>query len=193
MNYGRDHVSISLRCTPFLSVGAGLLEEGERVISIAPTRTPIHIISGKLIAYREQLPVLSSYDITVHRSQSLSLQGVAIGFRGEVNSRWNPIGKVYVALSRCTSISGLWVKGLRNINISVSTPDLRLMKGVEIIRKMMPNRVTSKQRTEHMLYELEICNPVRSIKRQRTTYYMQHCNYNGNAQDKKKENIIEWT
>ena len=99
MNSGRDHVSISLLCTPFLSVGAGLLEEGERFISIAPTRTPIHSISGKVIAYREQLPVIPAYAITVHRSQSLSLKRVAIDFRGEVNSRWNPFGKVYVALS----------------------------------------------------------------------------------------------
>ena len=85
------------------------------------------------------------------------------------------------------------MKGLRNDHISVSPSALRLMKGIETIRRMVPNRVTSKQRTEHTFCELEFHKPVRSIKRQRTTYNMQPCSYNGNAADTEKENIVEWT
>ena len=85
-----------------------------------PLQIPIHDRSGVVIACREQVPVIPAYAITVSRSQSLSLDKVAIDFKHPVARRWAPEGLVCITLSRCRCLSGLWIRGLEHGFIQTS-------------------------------------------------------------------------
>ncbi len=95
----------------------------------------------ELLAYREQLPVVSAYAITVHRSQGLTLRKLAMDFRSVCS--WVPTGMAYVALSRCTSLSGIWVRGLEQRHISVNKFAKKLTEDVKKLRQHFARRVIS--------------------------------------------------
>lgn len=76
-------------------------------LTVGAQMYPIHQYNGEVVACRQQLPIISAYAMTVHRSQGMTLSTVAIDFTSVDN--WRPYGMVYVALSRCTTMNGLWV------------------------------------------------------------------------------------
>lgn len=77
------------------------------------------------LASRSQIPLRLAYAISIHKSQSLSLDKVCIDFEGTFES-----GQAYVALSRVRSKSGLSVKNLRPNLIKANK------KAVEFYKKM---------------------------------------------------------
>ena len=109
--------------------------------TVEPLQIPIHDKSGVVIACREQVPVIPAYAITVHRSQSLSLDKVAIDFKYSVARRWAPEGLVYVALSRCRCLSGLWIRGLEHDYIQTSQVAHHLMHEIAKIMQADDSRV----------------------------------------------------
>ena len=92
-----------------------------------------------IIATRTQFPAIPAYAMTVHRSQGMTLRGVSVKFNE--NDPWRPFGMAYVILSRCTSLSGLWVKGLQRKHITVSPDSCALMKKIFLLKKHCPTRV----------------------------------------------------
>ena len=130
----------SLICAP--SEGDGDAEDIAPLL-IEPLQIPIHDKSGVVIACTEQLPVIPAYAITFHRSQALSLEKVAIDFTQSVVKRWSPEGLVYFALSRCKSLSGLWVRGLKHEYIRTSDIAHGLMHEIAKIMQSDGSRVVT--------------------------------------------------
>ena len=89
-----------------------------------------------VIATRDQFPVIPAYAMTVHRSQGMTLSKVAV--KSEVEERWRPFGMVCVILSKCTSLRGLWVSGLKQQYIKVSPDSCQLIEKISQLRGIFP-------------------------------------------------------
>ena len=62
------------------------------------------IVDKKIAASREQYPLILGYAITVHKSQGMTIPKLAV----ELDSTFE-YGQAYVALSRCTTLDGLYL------------------------------------------------------------------------------------
>lgn len=62
----------------------------------------------KEVATRRQFPIILAYAMTIHKAQGQTLSLVKIDL-GKVFER----GQAYVAVSRATSLDGLWLQGFR--------------------------------------------------------------------------------
>ncbi|KAI0566563.1 AAA ATPase [Gracilaria domingensis] len=95
---------------------------------------------ASILASRKQFPIIPAYAVTIHKCQGLTLQSVAVEF---TSTRWKPNGMVYVALSRCVSLKGLWVKGLTKEHIQHSSDAEIYMNYIKKMQAHYPNRVIS--------------------------------------------------
>lgn len=81
-------------------------------------------VTKEIIGTFRQLPVRPGYAITVHKSQGQSLDKVTL----KLGNRWPEIfscGQLYVALSRATSMDGLYIDGsLEKIKVLASEDSL---------------------------------------------------------------------
>ena len=82
---GGKHCAYVLKCVPYVQNVINIDDE-QNEMNLVPMRTPIHSFYGDLLGYQEQLPVISAYAVTIHRSQSLTLQRLAIDYTSENNS-----------------------------------------------------------------------------------------------------------
>eukprot|EP00111_Clytia_hemisphaerica_P014933 TCONS_00043982-protein len=57
-----------------------------------------------------QFPIVPSYACTVHKVQGLTLEKIVVSFQLNKQTYFNP-GQIYVALSRVTSLNGLYLTG----------------------------------------------------------------------------------
>ena len=97
-------------------------------------RTPISITdSGDIIAVRNQIPLILAYAMTIHKSQSCTLDFVVTDL-GRNNIWCNSMA--YVALSRCRNLDGLYIetfsKNIFNENIEVIKFENEVMNIEEI-------------------------------------------------------------
>lgn len=77
---------------------------------------------GTTLATRHAIPLVLAWAMTIHRAQGGSLNTLAIDF-SELD--WRLAGLVYSGLSRCRSLDGLLVRGLRRDQIVVDAGALR--------------------------------------------------------------------
>jgi len=78
--------------------------------------------SGEKLASRSQIPLVLGWAVTMHRCQGLTLDSLAIDFSKQ---RWRKEGLVYSGLTRCRTLRGLLVRGLRHELIVVSARAMR--------------------------------------------------------------------
>ena len=87
--------------------------EIHNAVPIERTETDIHVhknISSSPAIKRTQFPIMLSWACTVHKVQGLSLNEVVVSFKLLRQRRFNA-GQLYVALSRVTSLNGLYLTG----------------------------------------------------------------------------------
>ncbi len=92
-------------------------------------------IVKEIIGTFEQFPIRLAWAITVHKSQGLTFEKVI----ADLSSAFSP-GQVYVALSRCTSFSGLMLKTQLN-NAAIKT-DSRV---IEFAKNETPGTLITEQ------------------------------------------------
>ena len=109
-----------------------------------------------VIASREQFPLVPAYAMTVHRCQGMTLSRIAVAF--EQQERWRPFGLVYVALSRCKSMKGLWVKGLTKNMIRISPSSCSLMRKIKCLQEHFPDRVIGNATIPHEDDRTPLCS-----------------------------------
>ena len=85
--------------------------------------------------------MVPAYALTIHRSQSLSLDRVAVDFSSTSACQNAFPGAVYVALSRCKTLYGLWVRGLRHEMVVPPTKAQTLLAEISNIEKHYPSKV----------------------------------------------------
>jgi exonuclease III len=69
-----------------------------------------------ILIIRKQFPLKPAFALTIHKSQGISLPKVCVSFQGRI-----PPHMVYVALSRVTSLSGLFIKDFNSSKIKVDS------------------------------------------------------------------------
>lgn len=74
------------------------------------------LISYKTVASRKQIPLKLGYAISIHKSQSMSIDKLEIDFGRAFES-----GQIYVGLSRATSLDSLSIKNLNPNHIKVDS------------------------------------------------------------------------
>lgn len=112
---------------------------GNKPLRVGSALFEIHGFDREVVASRMQLPLIPSYAMTVHRSQGMTMSHVAIDFSAA--NQWRPTGLVYVALSRCRTLSGLWIKNLKDNHIRVSPRAFHLMNDIWCLKKYVSHRV----------------------------------------------------
>ncbi|KAI0560118.1 ATP-dependent DNA helicase PIF1 [Gracilaria domingensis] len=116
------------------------VEDGYDEHILRKEKFSIRAMDASILASRVQFPIIPAYGVNIHKCQGLTLQNVAVDF---IPSRWKPNGMVYVALSRCKSLRGLWVKGLTKEHIQYSNAAEDYMKYIEKLKKHYPGTVIS--------------------------------------------------
>ena len=94
-------------------------DENTEPVEIKPVKRKIQIFPGAFL-HREQFPICSSYAMTVHKSQGLTLKCALIDLG---TSTFAP-SQSYVAISRVTTIEGLHLINFDPRKILVNTPSL---------------------------------------------------------------------
>lgn len=98
--------------------------ENEEVL-IKKTKFEVHE-KGKLIFEREQYPLALGWAISIHKSQGMSLDSVAIDF-----ARIFAPHQAYVALSRARNYEGLYLKNLTFDKIFIDDRVVKFMESLE--------------------------------------------------------------
>lgn len=102
------------------SVAAGVYVEcdfGGEVVRVQPQAFDVVDNCGEKLASRTQIPLVLGWAVTMHRCQGMTLDSLAIDFSKQM---WRKQGLVYSGLSRCCTLRGLLVRGLRHELIVVS-------------------------------------------------------------------------
>ena len=92
------------------------------VVPITRSAVDIHIhkkITSSPVIKRTQFPLMLAWACTVHKVQGLTLSEVVVSFNLFKQKRFNP-GQLYVAMSRVTSLSGLYLVGSYNKNAIIA-------------------------------------------------------------------------
>jgi len=104
----------------------------EEVLSVRRVAWQVFDDNGNVIGTRQQVPVLLSWALTIHRAQGSEIERVCIDFSLD---DWACEGLVYAALSRVRSFSSLCVRGLTERHVKVSAVSLEfwraLVEGIE--------------------------------------------------------------
>ncbi len=87
-------------------------------------------LEKEVVSSFTQFPLRLAWAITIHKSQGQTYQSVAIDLSDGAFAH----GQTYVALSRCQSLQGLYLKSpIKNDNIIVDQDIIEFMKQVEIV------------------------------------------------------------
>lgn len=85
-----------------------------REVLLSPEKWTIEDYDGKVLASREQVPLILAWALSIHKAQGQTLQYVKV----DLNHAFEK-GQAYVALSRATSLDGLQVHGFSESKVMV--------------------------------------------------------------------------
>ena len=88
------------------------LQRGNKVITVEPHSWSLNE-DGKTRAEVSQLPLRLAWAITIHKSQGMTLTSVNMDLKGADRSP----GLAYVALSRCSSLEGIFMRSISRMEI----------------------------------------------------------------------------
>ena len=117
---------------------SSLFVKENNAVPIEPILARIKIRPGKPSSpeiQRVQFPIILAYAVTIHKVQGLSLNKVVISFELFKQRSFNS-GQIYVALSRSTSLNGIYILG--NIDSKHVRADPRVHKEYERLKKISP-------------------------------------------------------
>ena len=117
---------------------SSLFVKENNAVPIEPILARIKIRPGKPSSpqiQRVQFPIILAYAVTIHKVQGLSLNKVVISFELFKQRSFNS-GQIYVALSRSTSLNGIYILG--NIDSKHVRADPRVHKEYERLNKISP-------------------------------------------------------
>ena len=107
------------------AMSGDVLASSRQWVPISRTEAKISINAGSnrkgSVIRRTQFPLMLSYACTVHKVQGLSLENVVVSFNLERQKTFN-YGQMYVALSRATSLNGLFLLGSLKKNAIKADP-----------------------------------------------------------------------
>ena len=109
---------------------------------------------------RTQFPIALSWACTVHKVQGLSLNQIVISFNLFKQKAFNS-GQMYVALSRVTSLQGMFLTGLFNKKAIIA--DERAKREYEYLREHQSFNY-EKELHFDTLFSMTLCN-VRSLRK----------------------------
>ncbi|VDB84874.1 unnamed protein product [Peniophora sp. CBMAI 1063] len=101
---------------------------GKRPILVLPEEWKVELPSGEIQARRQQLPLILSWAMSIHKSQGQTLERVKVDL-GRVFER----GQAYVALSRATSLKGLQVLNFNPEKVLVHDKVVEWYRGLETV------------------------------------------------------------
>lgn len=81
---------------------------------------------GQTVFIRKQYPLILGYAYSIHKSQGMTLESVAINF-----SKIFAPAQAYVALSRAKSYDGLYLKGLTEKSVFIDNRVIKFMESLE--------------------------------------------------------------
>jgi len=121
-----------------------------------------HMLEQKTTGSFKQFPIKLAYAITIHKSQGQTYSSVCVDYSA---GHAFAAGQTYVALSRCSALSGLYLSvPLTQEDISVSAEVQRFMRGEfqSSIKKVSYNETYITQRAEkHINLRMEGTNRLR--------------------------------
>ncbi|WAR00546.1 LOW QUALITY PROTEIN: PIF1-like protein, partial [Mya arenaria] len=117
-------------------IGKRAREQNKNLIKqiIDNTWTPIIVVDRQFqVVVRRQFPLKPAAAMTIHKAQGMSMPEVAVSFQGRVQTHM-----VYVALTRVTSLLGLYLLDLNSKKITVDKKVVEEMRRLRKDRQMSP-------------------------------------------------------
>ena len=109
------------------AVAVSSTPDGEVELVIHP-HAEIQSSYGHIVSMRIQLPIVVGYAITIHRSQGMTFTAEILYLDGSFSS-----GMIYVALSRCKTLSKLYIVGTLPDSNDMDLEVLRYLRKINVI------------------------------------------------------------
>ena len=120
------------------------------------TKKIYHKVGGELVSevvgWAKQYPIRLAYAITVHKSQGQTYDNVVIDYSGK---KAFAAGQTYVALSRCRTLSGIYLTRPLTLQDIYADKEVLEYMGIKPVQKPVSTRMTGDRRLPAWLEDAE--------------------------------------
>ena len=131
-----------------INTGTDSFARQNHVVPVEPALAKIKLRPGKLSSpeiQRVQFPVALAWACTIHKVQGLTLENIVVSLELRKQRFFN-YGQIYVALSRATSLQGLFILGKLESKHMKANPKLK--EEYKRLRNLIPCQLRSPAETE---------------------------------------------